>query len=214
VALNVIAVDPAAPGFLTAYPCDRGRPTTSNVNYVTEPVVSNLVVVPTDTAGEICIYSLAAVDVVVDLAGTFATSAYEPLADAERLVDTRDRPDGRLRAGGVVEVAVPDTAAAAMLNVIAAQPDRPGFLTVYPCDEELPNASNVNYVNVPFVSNLVIARPSVDHRVCVFSSAATDVVVDLAGVLTSDAGYEATVVPERLVDTRIGTGVPGQFGIG
>ncbi len=213
VALNVIAVDPAAPGFLTAYPCDRGRPTTSNVNYVTEPVVSNLVVVPADGSGEICIYSLAAVDVVVDLAGTFATSAYESLTDAERLLDTRELPGGRLRAGGVVEVTVPDTATAAMLNVVAAQPDRPGFLTVYPCDEELPLASNVNYVNVPFVSNLVIARPSAGHRVCVFSSAATDIVVDLAGVLTSEAGYEA-LVPERLVDTRIGTGVPGQFGTG
>jgi hypothetical protein len=48
----------------------------------------------------------------------------------------------------------------------------------------------------------------------VYTSAATDIVVDLAGVLTVDAGYDAPASPVRLVDTRIGTGVIGQFGSG
>ena len=39
-----------------------------------------------------------------------------------------------------------------------------------------------------------------------------DTVVDLAGLLAADADYDAPAVPVRLVDTRIGTGVAGQFG--
>jgi hypothetical protein len=115
-------------------------------------------------------------------------------------------------AGGTVEVEVASGALAAVLNVIAVEPSSPGFITVHPCDEPAPNASNINYGDVPFVSNLVIARPSLDDRVCVTSSAETDVVVDLAGFLPLTAGYEPLRAPVRLVDTRIGTGVPGQFG--
>ena len=211
VALNVVAAEPGEPGFLTVHPCDRRRPDTSNVNYVTEPFVSNLVVVPMSVNRDICVYSLAETDVVIDLAGTFAAGSYEPLDDAIRLIDTR-AGSVRVPAGGSIEVDVPGEVGAAMLNVIAVEPSGPGFLTVHPCDQPVPTASNVNFVNVPVVSNLVIARPSADDRVCVYTSTSTDIVVDLAGVLAADADYDAPAVPVRLVDTRIGTGVAGQFG--
>ncbi|MDW3216412.1 MAG: hypothetical protein R8G01_20645 [Ilumatobacteraceae bacterium] len=215
-ALNVIAIEPTAPGFLTAYRCDRERPETSNVNYVSEPVVSNLVVLPTGGGAtattEVCIFSLAETDIVVDLSGSFTTGGYVPLDDALRLLDTRDPGHDRLPATGTIAVDVGSGSRAAVLNVIAAEPSEPGFITVYACDEPVPTASNINFVGVPFVSNLVVARPSVDGRVCITSSAETDVVVDLAGALGS--GYEPLRVPERLVDTRIGTGVPGQLGRG
>jgi hypothetical protein len=212
-ALNVIAVDPAAPGYLTAYQCDRGRPETSNVNYVSEPVVSNLVVVPTvggAAATDVCIYALAETDIVVDLAGSFMLGGLVPLDEAVRLLDTRDGE--RVPAGGTVEVGVGPGARAAVLNVVAVEPSAPGFVTVHPCDEPVPNASNINYSGVPFVSNLVIARPSAFGRVCVTSSAETDIVVDLTGTLPLTADYEPLRAPVRLVDTRIGTGVPGQLG--
>lgn len=213
VAVNVIAVEPSDQGFLTVYPCDRDRPETSNVNYVSEPVVSNLVVVPVGPGSDICVYTLAETDLVVDLSGTFATDAYTPLDDAVRLVDTREQSPGRVPAGGTVEVALPGGGLAAMLNVIAVHPDGPGFLTVSPCDRPVPTASNVNFVNVPVVANLVIARPSADGRVCVYTSIATSIVVDLAGVFDPGAHYTAADTPVRLVDTRIGTGVNGQFGL-
>jgi len=135
-----------------------------------------------------------------------------PLGEAARLLDTRDPGRRRVPAGGTVEVEVASGALAAVLNVIAVEPSSPGFITIHPCDESAPNASNINYGDVPFVSNLVIARPSLDDRVCVTSSAETDVVVDLAGFLPLTADYEPLRAPVRLVDTRIGTGVPGQLG--
>ncbi len=217
VALNVVAVDPSAAGHLTVFPCDRDLPTTSNVNYITEPVVANLVAARPAADGTVCVYSLAEVDLVVDLAGTFEREGYVALDDSIRLADTRDSsPVSRLAAGGVFAIDLPEAAAAAAaaLNVIAVEPAGPGFLTVYPCDVERPTASNVNYANVPVVANLVLARPSNDGRVCVYSSAAIDVVVDLSGYVTDDAGYSAPDAPIRLVDTRIGTGVPGQLGLG
>ena len=214
VALNVIAVDPSAPGYLTVFPCERERPDTSNVNYVSEPVVSNLVVAPVGQTGEICVFSLAEVDVVVDVAGSFSSDAYLPLDDAVRLTDTRGRAAGVVPAGGIVEVTVPEGASSAVLNVVAVEPSEPGFLTVYPCGQPVPTASNINFVTVPVVSNLVIAGPSADDRVCVFSSAETDVVVDLAGVFNDASDFEALEMPRRVVDTRIGVGVAGQFGIG
>ncbi|MFW2335547.1 MAG: hypothetical protein ACN4IE_17250, partial [Ilumatobacter sp.] len=215
VALNLVAVDPSAPGHLTAFPCDRSLPPTSNVNYITEPVVANLVVVPASADGSVCVSSLSEVDLVVDLAGTFADDGYVALVDSVRLADTRDgEPTRRLAAGEVMTIDVPGPAAAHALNVTAVEPAAPGFLTVYPCDVDRPTTSNVNYINVPVVANLVLARPSADGRVCVSSSAAADVVVDWSGYVTDAGGYTAPAAPVRLVDTRIGTGVPGQFGDG
>ena len=223
-ALNVIAVEPTAPGYLTVYQCAGGRPETSNVNYVSEPVVSNLVVVPTRAdatdSTDVCIYSLAETHVVVDLAGSFVGEGFvppgappgAPLGAAVRLLDTRGPGRERVAAGGTVDVDLASSALAGVLNVIAVEPTVPGFITVHPCDEPAPNASNINYGGVPIVSNLVIARPSPDGRVCLTSSAETDVVVDLAGFVPMTADYEPMRTPVRLVDTRIGTGVSGQFG--
>lgn len=213
VALNIAAVAPAAAGHLTVYPCDRPRPATSNINYGSEPVVSNLVVVSPGAGGSVCVSSHAETDLVVDLAGAFG-GGFVPLEDSLRLADTRDAaPVRRVEAGGVLEVVVSEGADAAVLNIIAVLPDRPGFLTAYPCDVDRPLASNVNYIQRPVVSNLVIARPGGDGRVCVYSSAGVDIVVDLFGTLMSESDFEPVVTPTRLVDTRIGTGVPGQFGV-
>lgn len=213
VALNVAAVLPSAAGHLTVYPCDRPRPATSNINYGSEPVVSNLVVAVPSANGTVCIASHAETDLVVDLAGTF-DDGFATLDDSVRLVDTRGSiPVGRLDAGGVVSVAVPESAGTAVLNVIAVQPDRPGFLTVYPCDVDRPLASNVNFIERPVVSNLVFARVGDDGRVCIFSSSGSDIVVDWFGTLPPASGFEPRIAPVRLVDTRIGTGVPGQLGV-
>jgi hypothetical protein len=44
VALNVIAVDPTAAGFLTVYPCGSTRPDASSVNFVAGETIPNLVI--------------------------------------------------------------------------------------------------------------------------------------------------------------------------
>jgi peptidoglycan hydrolase-like amidase len=88
VALNVTAVDPADAGWLRVWPCGSPEPETSSVNYAFAGAVEpNAVVVPVDSTGEVCVGTMTATEVVVDVSGWFDDSLN--LATG-RLIDTRD----------------------------------------------------------------------------------------------------------------------------
>lgn len=71
--LNVTAVNPTAPGFLTVYPSGGSRPNASNLNFTAGQVTANLVVVPLGSSGDLDVYNLAgSTDVVVDVAGWYS----------------------------------------------------------------------------------------------------------------------------------------------
>lgn len=215
VALNLTAVGPDGPGYLTAYPCDQPRPVASNVNYDATQTVAVLAVARPDAEGNVCLFSKAATDVVVDLAGRFPAgdddlvNAFVPLAPLEsptRLADTRTgATPAPLLAGTAIGVTVPgaEPGSTAVLSVAAVGPHGPGFVTVYPCDQELPTASNVNYLAGRTVANLVLARVDTNGSVCVFTKDDADVIVDLAALLPAHAtGYRSVPNPRRLIDTR------------
>ena len=67
--LNVTVVAPSADGYLTVYPCQAGAPLASNVNYRAGEVRPNLVEARPDSAGHICVVSMVATDLVVDVDG-------------------------------------------------------------------------------------------------------------------------------------------------
>ncbi len=71
VVLNVTVAAPQAPGYLTVYPANVNRPEASNLNYVTDQVVPNVVISGVSPAGEIKIYSFATTHVIVDVAGWY-----------------------------------------------------------------------------------------------------------------------------------------------
>jgi hypothetical protein len=160
-------------------------------------------------AGKLCVQADVDTDLVVDLVGwqgPAGADGYQP-APASRLADTRSG-HGRLRAGGTLEVAVPGTDVdAATVNVTAVTPAAAGYLTVYPCGQNRPVASTLNYLAGEVVPNVVTARLGAG-KLCVYSSAATDVVVDLAGVWISSAGARPTAIDAtRVYDTRRATAV-------
>ena len=102
-------------------------------------------------------------------------------------------------------------ASAALLNVTAVSPDGSGYLTVYPCGQARPNASNVNYVGGAVVPNAVLAKIGVGGKVCVYSQLATDLVIDVNGYVPVGAS-PLPVVPALLLDSRSGFDtVDGQF---
>ncbi len=69
-----------------------------------------------------------------------------------------------------------------MLNVTAVFPDAPGFITVHPCGTTRPNASNLNYAAAGVVvANAVLAKIGTNGRVCIYTSAATDIIADVNG---------------------------------
>jgi hypothetical protein len=72
VVLNVTAILPTSPSFITVSPTGRSRPTASNLNLSPGDVRPNLVVARVGAGGHISLYNLAgSVDVVVDVAGYF-----------------------------------------------------------------------------------------------------------------------------------------------
>jgi hypothetical protein len=112
---------------------------------------------------------------------------------------------------------VPADATAVVLNVTATQPIGPGFVTVYPCGEGRPNASNLNFVGNQTVPNMAISRVGAAGAVCLYANETTHLVVDVNGYFSADSSF-VSLVPARLLETRTGNGlttVDGQFnGIG
>lgn len=74
VVLNVTVTGPGAPGYVTVYPCDAGRPTASNLNYTTGQTIPNAVLTKLSASGTVCLYTLSATHLVVDVAGYFTSS--------------------------------------------------------------------------------------------------------------------------------------------
>jgi hypothetical protein len=193
---NVTAVRPDATGYLTVYACDDPRPLASNVNYFAGGIEPNAVLAELSATGTVCIYTFAAAHLVVDVnAYVPAGSSVTPLTPA-RLADSRpghstidgiDQAFGRLAAGAVKEIqvtgrgGVPADAAAVLLNVTAVRPDATGYLTVYACDDPRPLASNVNYFAGGIEPNAVLAKLSATGTVCIYTFAATELVVDVNG---------------------------------
>jgi hypothetical protein len=63
-------------------------------------------------------------------------------------------------------------------------------------------ASDLNYQAGANVPALTLAPLAADGRVCIFTYAATDVVIDLSGWVPPGGAYTGTS-PTRLVDTRL-----------
>lgn len=197
VVLNVTAVGPSAGGFLTVFPCGEARPNASNLNYTAGDVIPNAVLARVGASGTVCLYSSAATDLLVDVSGYFpATTVLTPLAVPQRVLDTRGAgvtTDGGHQAVGVIpaggtyqlpiagRVGVPESAMSVVLNVTALLPNAAGFLTVFACGQDRPNASNLNYKAGEVIPNAVIASVGTSGKVCFYSSAQTHLLVDVSG---------------------------------
>ncbi|MGD9752457.1 MAG: hypothetical protein AB7W59_15835 [Acidimicrobiia bacterium] len=155
----------------------------------------------------------------VPIRGTFTP------VDPVRVLDTRDgtgvadRRVGPLGAGQVIELhvsgvgGVPATGAGAVvLNVTATGSTDAGFVTVYPCGQPRPLASNLNFRRGADVANQVTAKIGDGGDVCLFTAVRTDLVADLSGWYTDDFAavpgfFSEQLTPARVIDTRDGTGL-------
>lgn len=218
VMLNVTAIDPDGPGYLTVYPCTPQVPNASHVNYSAGDVTPNAVLAKLSADGSVCVFSLAAAHVAIDVNGYVPPGGAPLTVDPARLVETRSGPGhttidgesqgiGRAAAGATIEFrvtgrgGVPAGTEAVFLNVTAIFPAGPGFLTVFPCGSPVPDTSNVNYSGDDVRPNAVLATVGIDGRVCIFSSAAADIAADVNGYLPP-GGARAAIEPVRCADTR------------
>ena len=151
--VNVAAVNPSAAGFVTVYPCSDGVPDTSTLNFVAGQTVANTTIAALSPAGQLCAWTFAETDILVDITGWLSPSGASRLTPIgpTRVVDTRSGVGGvRLAAGQTLTVdlngAIPAGSNAVAVNVTAVNAAVPGFLTVFPCSGAIPNTSTVNFV--------------------------------------------------------------------
>ena len=71
VTANLVAVNPSGPGHLTVYPCGFDKPLASALNYMPGVNIANEFTVPIGDNGDICIYTHAETDIVVDIYGYY-----------------------------------------------------------------------------------------------------------------------------------------------
>lgn len=214
VVLNVTVTQPQSAGFVTVYPCDAPRPTASNLNYAAGQTIANTVVTRLG-AGKVCLFTLSPTHLIVDIAGELPANAFAPLPEPRRLLDSRpggSTYDGQSAAigirSGVTRVKIAGRAGLAadaqliVLNVTVTEPTAPGFITVYPCAQEMPTASNLNYATGQTIPNAVVTALSAGD-VCIYTLATTHLVVDAAGTLATTT-FIALPSPRRIFESRLG----------
>jgi len=213
VVLNVTSVNAGGAGFVTVWPCDTPRPWASNLNLRPGRVIPNQVTAQIGDNGKVCLYSASPVDLVVDAAGYYAPAdgdQYNPMTPV-RVLDTRDNFTVTPFVPVPVELAglygVPVEATSVNLNVTVTNPTADGYVTVYPCAATPPWASNLNFKASDTVPNAVTTGlgqgGSDEGKICLISTTATDLVVDLQGYYApSGESIFNPLAPERHLDTR------------
>jgi hypothetical protein len=185
--VNVTVTDPSAAGFITVYPCGVTRPLASNVNFAAGQTAANLMFAQAGGLGTTCIYTSASTHLILDVNGHFpATSTYVP-ENPRRLIDTRSGLGGTLArklTAGEITILPLGSAKVSAMNFTVTNPDGPGYLTAYPCGTARPVASSLNFDTGQTTANLVLAEPadrSLDRYACIYTSQATDLIVDAQG---------------------------------
>jgi len=149
------------------------------------------------------------------------STSYIPLGAPARLLDPRPgfgtvdgqfAGAGKLGAGAILALdvagraGIPSSAETVVLNVTVTQPNGPGWITVFPCDADQPNASNLNFTTGLTIPNAVMAKLSFDGSACLFSSQTTHLIVDVAGYFSSGSAFTSLDAPARILDSRPGFG--------
>jgi hypothetical protein len=231
IALNVTVTEPSAAGYLTVFPAGASLPGTSSLNFAPAQTVPNLVVVKVGTGGKVSLKNGATgtTQVVADVVGwysdgtTAAGNGFTAL-NPTRVLDTRSNVGlpGKFAANQVRTLHVPGIPAgtdAVTLNVTVTNPASPGFLTLFPANQAVPMASNLNFVGGQTVANLVIAKVDASGNVGIANTAvasgtqptagSVDVVADLVGYFdAAGTGALTSIAPRRVLDTRTGSGTP------
>lgn len=183
VALGVTAVDPAQAGFVTAWPCGAAQPEVSNLNPEAGVTRPNLVNVRVGAAGTVCLYSLHATDLVVDLLGEYRVGAGARYAAVgpQRLLDTR--ADGHAwHHGMLADVVSLGSVVAAQVNLTVTDTSAAGYLTAWPClDQPWPGTSNLNHGTADTVAGSALLLASRGYG-CVLAFARGQLIVDIVGV--------------------------------
>lgn len=184
VALNITAVAPTQAAFVRVAPCGQD-PLVSSLNVQAGQIVANAGVVALSSADTICVTANVATDVLIDVTGWYGPGGGESssVQTPTRLVDTRAGQGGtRAAASSELGVTIPrSSAVAATVSVAVVNPAKAGFVSVYPCGQ-VSGTSTLDYVAGDTVANTATVGLDAKHRLCIYTQAATDIVVDLVAI--------------------------------
>jgi len=228
--LNLTVTDTSAASYLTGYPAGGTRPLASNLNWSAGATVANLVEVRLSAGGALTIFNAAgSADVIADLAGWVSAPSATPGSAGlytavvpARLLDTRDgtgAPRATVAGGTSVSLqvlnrgGVPATGVSAVvLNLTATNVSAPTYITAWPEGSTRPTASNLNPGAGQTIANRVLVRVGTGGRIDLFNAVGqADLVADVSGWFSDGSVAVAGstfvgVTPNRIVDTRDGTG--------
>jgi uncharacterized protein (DUF1501 family) len=137
----------------------------------------------------------------------------------DRIYDTRIGTGGRLGKLGADETVnvqitgkggVPDGAVAVALNVTSVNATTDSYFTAFPTGLSLPPSSSLNPQPGRAIPNMVVTGIGVGGAISVFNKfGAADCIVDVLGYFAPAGGFGfEPLVPDRLLDTRLGIGAP------
>jgi hypothetical protein len=221
--LNVTAINPSQPGFLSVNPEGQNQPASvSNLNFVTGQITANLVTVPLSSSGAVGIFNhVGNADVAVDVQGYYGST---PATDGSGLFNTLSpsRVLGTLQSGSPIgpntavsvpvaaDTGVPADATAVVVNLTAAGGTDASFLSAYGTGTSQPTVSNLDFVAGQTVANRATVPMGTNGDIEVYNHTGTvNVDVDVNGYYTGAGGTGSAFVPitpQRLVDTRTSTG--------
>lgn len=223
--LTITAINDAGNNFVMAYPSGVTKPDVSILNMAGENhVVANSVTVQLGSDGSVEVESDDDCELIVDVAGVFVPTStpvragrYVGWDTPSRIVDSRQRSEGKPVAGETISVAMPETvprdAIAVMVNLTVADTEGWGFLTCYPFGQtEVPDSSNVNVDGADQTratsAVLRLGDAGGDRGFTIWTYSGAHVIVDMLGYFTGDEsevssdGLFVPATPERIVDTR------------
>jgi len=202
--VRMTAVAPGPLAYLTTWPQEQTLPNVSTLNAPGGGVVGNEAMVPagTESGGPISVYVSDSTNLLIDINGYFVPTgtagalSFYPLTPC-RVADTRAGFgfSGAFGAPSLVagatrtfplqqsSCAIPSTAQAYSLNLTAVVPSGGSlaYLTAFPAGDAVPNASTVNAPNGGVVGSAAIVSGGTGGSISVFSSDATDLLIDING---------------------------------
>lgn len=195
VVLNLTGTEAAGAGYLTMWPKGSARPDTSALNLDPGGTRANLAIVPVGADGSVSIFTLNGSHVLADVSGWFTddtapdgTTGMFVAVPPTRMLDTRISPGVAITSGSAVARRIGATsvvpvgfASAVVANVTATSTTAPGYVTAYPPDQTVPEASTLNItVAGTTVSNLAITRLA-GEAIALYDQSTSHLLIDVTG---------------------------------
>ena len=206
VVLNVTVTGTGAPGWIRLWPCARAMPATATMFFQTGQTAAVETVIALGSSA-LCVQASAQTHLVLDLVDQFTLdSGFKPMQRRLAYTPTLGGLPLAARTWRAFDTGL--SSRAGFVTVTAREASGAGFLRVESCraDQDMPTGvpylSDVNYSAGGTASNLVAVADM--SRLCVFSLATTQVVLDIVGTMPWEEGTLSgwAYDPWRAVDTR------------